>query len=57
MKAVSFQVQPISVSSAMTTYVNSFKIMMQPEQKKARARFGLGGMKNTPRKFKVHINQ
>lgn len=56
MKAVSFQVEPVSTVNAATSYVNAFNIIMHSNEK-TNKKFGCANNKNIPRKFKTQIKQ
>lgn len=55
MKAVSFQIEAIPAQSAITSYMNTFKMMLQSQQRSSRNRIGFANNKGIPRKFKLHI--
>lgn len=56
MKAASFQVEPVNSIYAATSYVNSFKMIMQSNEKTNR-KIGATNSKCILRKFKTQIKQ
>jgi hypothetical protein len=55
MKAVSFQVEPINMTSAVTAYSNAFKMMGQGDEKRVRSKIGYAATKSIPLKYKLHL--
>lgn len=55
LKAISFQVEPLTLSNALNSYMNAFKTMLQSLEKKVRPRVSYVGFKQTPRKYRLHV--
>lgn len=55
MKSISFQVEPITVVSATNSYMNTFKLMLQPNDKRNRPLRVYYAASKTPRKYRLHI--
>jgi len=55
MKSISFQVEPLTTVSATNSYMNTFKLMLQPNDKRNRSLLVSYAVSKTPRKYRLHI--